>query len=214
MSKLFDMNHPIWRFMGKLVDLALLTGLWFLCSIPVVTIGASTAALYYVSLKLADDREGYVISSFFRAFRENLRQGIAVWLILLALGLFLGVDLYAYYHVDESIGKMIFCVFLILTVLYFMVMTYVFPLMARCAMTVKQIFLTAFVMALKNVGWSILMIVCGACLLALGLFVMAPLLALSVGLTAYVNSKIMNMLFAHYHLNLETEEKRTCYIQN
>ena len=34
--------------------------LWFVCSIPIITIGASTTALYYVTLKIARGEEGNV----------------------------------------------------------------------------------------------------------------------------------------------------------
>lgn len=51
----FNYDNPVWRFIGKLGDLILLNILWIVCSIPVFTIGASTTAVYYVTLKLARD---------------------------------------------------------------------------------------------------------------------------------------------------------------
>ena len=47
------------------------------------------------------------------------------------------------------------------------------------------------------------MLVSAACLFALGLFVMAPLLVVAIGGTAYIHSKILNMLWEEYHLGLE-----------
>lgn len=41
MGKMFDMDNPVWRFMGKVTDMFFLTCLWLLFSLPVVTIGAS-----------------------------------------------------------------------------------------------------------------------------------------------------------------------------
>lgn len=64
MSKLFNLENPVWNFLGKLVDMMILTGLWLICCIPVVTIGASTTALYSVTLKMAENKEGYIVSSF------------------------------------------------------------------------------------------------------------------------------------------------------
>lgn len=72
--------------MGKLVDLLVLSGLWVILSLPVVTIGASTAALYYVTLKLASNEEGYTVRSFFHAFKENLIPGIPLGIGSLAVG--------------------------------------------------------------------------------------------------------------------------------
>ena len=58
----------------------------------------------------------------------------------------------------------------------------------------------AFVMALKNIGWTIFMLVITAAILAIGVFVMAPVLVIGIGLAAYVNSKIFQMIFKEYHL--------------
>ena len=60
----FNYDNPVWRFIGKLGDLILLNILWIVCSIPVFTIGASTTAVYYVTLKLARDEGDSTIRSF------------------------------------------------------------------------------------------------------------------------------------------------------
>ena len=51
MGKIFNINNPFWTFMGKLVDVVVLHFVWLVCSLPVVTFGASTTALYYALLK-------------------------------------------------------------------------------------------------------------------------------------------------------------------
>ena len=66
MSKLFAYDNPIWTVMGKVADVIILSILWFLFSLPIVTIGASTSALYYVTLKLAEDKEGDLFQSFLK----------------------------------------------------------------------------------------------------------------------------------------------------
>ncbi|MGL6197328.1 MAG: YesL family protein [Lachnospiraceae bacterium] len=205
MRELFHLENPIWVFLGKLADMMLLTGLWFLCSLPVVTIGASTTALYYVMLKLTENKEGYIAASFFRAFKENLRQGIAAGILAAAVGIFLSCDLYVYYHMEGNFSVILFWLFLILTCLYAMTFAYLFPLMARCRTDLRHLFVMAFVMSIKNFGWTLLMIVSAGCLFALGIFVMAPLLVFSIGGTAYIHAKILNLVWNEYHLDLEGE---------
>jgi len=68
--------------------------LWIICSLPVFTIGASTTALYTVTLKMADDNESEITKTFFRAFRDNFPQATRIWLILLVIGVVLGGDGY------------------------------------------------------------------------------------------------------------------------
>ncbi len=48
--------------------------LWMICSLPIFTIGASTTALYAVTLKIADDSETNVTKQFFDSFRKNFAQ--------------------------------------------------------------------------------------------------------------------------------------------
>ena len=46
----FNYDNPVWRYIGKFGDLIILNILWIICSIPIFTIGASTTAVYYVTL--------------------------------------------------------------------------------------------------------------------------------------------------------------------
>ena len=46
LSGFFNYDNPVWRFIGKFGDLIILNVLWFVCSIPIFTIGASTTAVY------------------------------------------------------------------------------------------------------------------------------------------------------------------------
>ena len=55
MEKIFDLNNPVWKFIGNLWDFFVLSVLTVLCSLPVVTAGAALTALYYVTLKMASD---------------------------------------------------------------------------------------------------------------------------------------------------------------
>lgn len=65
-----------------LCDLALLNLLWLITSLPLVTIGASTAALHSVARKMAACEYYTVWRGFWHGFRENWKQGTAVTLIL------------------------------------------------------------------------------------------------------------------------------------
>ncbi len=94
MGQIFNMENPVWKFMGKVTDMFLLTCLWLLFSLPVVTVGASTTALFYCAMRLASDREGYLREDFVRTFRENFKSATILWLMVSALGIFFAVDLY------------------------------------------------------------------------------------------------------------------------
>ena len=89
-----------------------------------------------------------------------------------------------------------------MTALYLMTAVYVFPILARCEVTLKRLFFMAFVIAIKNFGWTLLMLTIIGCLAALGLFVSAPILLLAPGIGVYLHSKILYIIFKQYHLEL------------
>ena len=96
--KFFSYESKFSQILLKISGSCLLNLLWFVCSLPIVTIGASTTALYYASLKLVRDEDHHIVSQFFRSFRENFKQATVLWLILLGAGLFLAADGYILYH--------------------------------------------------------------------------------------------------------------------
>lgn len=200
MAKLFDMNNPVWRFMGKIADMFLLTLAWFVCSVPIITIGASTTALYYVSLKMEEGKEGYLFQTFWETFKKYIKQSTGIWLIVLAVGAFLCGDFYICYQTDFPAAKMMSWIFLVFGVVYLLVVTVLFPLAARLDTGIGKMFFMAFMISLKNFAWVLFMLVSTLCIVAMGIYVMWPLLLISVGAIAWIHSKILvKIIFPKYN---------------
>ena len=83
---IFNYDNPVWRFIGKLGDLMILNILWVICSIPIFTMGASTTAVYYVTMKLVRGDDGYTLRNYFKSFKENFKQATVIWLLMLYPG--------------------------------------------------------------------------------------------------------------------------------
>ncbi len=199
MAKLFDMDNPIWRFMGKAADLFFLTVLWAVFSLPVITAGASTTALYNVTLKMAENRAGYILPSFWKAFRENFGVSTLLWMIMLAIGAFFGWDLYYWYRMGAGGAAVMFWLSAVFAVLYVFLLTLLFPLSARLDAGVGKLIFMTFMVCLKNFSWIMLMVVMTACMLAVGVFVFWPLLFFAAGGIAYIHSLILaKVVFPKY----------------
>ena len=85
MQKLFRYDSPFIKWVNRMGRLVFLNLLWLLCCLPIVTIGASTAAMYRIAMDLVRRREDLsIFGDFIRAFRSNFKQATLVWLILLA----------------------------------------------------------------------------------------------------------------------------------
>lgn len=214
-SGFFNYDNPVWRFIGKFGDLILLNILWIICSIPVFTIGASTTAVYYVTLKLARDDDGYTIRSFFKSFKENFKQSTTIWLILLAVGLILGIDMYFFVRLFAGAGTIrtvMLTVFLAMGVVYLAVFTYIFPIQARFFNTVKRTFFNAFFMSLRHLFRTIGMLVIDGVLVAAGfVFMIPPVLMIFMlfgfPLLAFINSYILAPVFNLYMPKEEEKEE-------
>lgn len=151
MIKLLDPESPIMQFITKIAYSAYLNVLWFLCCLPIVTAGASTTALFYVTLKMAKNEEGNITKSFFRAFKENFRQGTIIWLILLGLGILLALDGYVFYHmrfenVFWTIGT---AIFLVALAAYAIILMYIFPLLSRFQNSIKAMFVNSIMLGMR-----------------------------------------------------------------
>ena len=100
--KFFSYESKFSQLLLKICYSCYLNLLWFVCSLPVVTIGAATTALYYTSLKVIRGEESSLTQQFFHSFRENFKQATVLWLIMAGIGLFLAGDGYILYHLRLS----------------------------------------------------------------------------------------------------------------
>ncbi len=205
MGNLFNLDNPVWRFMGKLVDVFILTMLWFICCIPIVTIGPASTAVYYVTLKLVRDEESYTVRSFFKSFKENFKQGVAIGLIMTALGIFFAYDIYAYFAMGTQVMTILGILFLGIFLLYLFTLTYVYPLQAKFYNTVFHTLRNALFMSVKHVFRSFLMVII-AVVVWVGVLFFPPLLLLSFGLIAFLQSYFLVKVFDKY-IPKEEDEK-------
>lgn len=97
MRNWFRQSSVIMRALSLLADVALLNLLWLVCSIPILTLGASTAALY-ACLFARQRGEPCGARAFFCAFRVHFRRATALW----AIALFAGIVLYTDYRFTIS----------------------------------------------------------------------------------------------------------------
>ena len=93
-------NSPLGRWLAFLLDALLISVAWFLCSVPIVTLGASTAALNRVAQNWMRTRSDCSLKYFFQAFRENFKGGTLIWLILLVPMYVIGLNAYVVFGTE------------------------------------------------------------------------------------------------------------------
>lgn len=85
MKSLFSMDSKFGQLLYKLGQLVLLSYLWLLTSIPLITCPAACTALYYTTRKLLIGEEGKLTSTYFTAFKQNFKQATVVGLISMVI---------------------------------------------------------------------------------------------------------------------------------
>ncbi len=210
-SEIFNYDNPVWRFIGKFCDLLILNILWILLSVPVVTSGAATTAVYYVTLKLVRDEEGPTIRSFFRSFKENFRQATILWLILLAVGGLLAFDVYFFFFIQKEpslLRTAMIAIFGGFLLLYCFTSLYVFPLQARFYNPLRRTLFNALIMSVRHLVFTLGMLAADVFLLLAAIFllpVLMPLLVLfGFPLIAFINSYVLVKIFDRYMPQEET----------
>lgn len=141
---------PLANFLSRLIDLILLNIVWFLCSLPVFTLGASTCAVYEVTMRYAFHGNPAILRTFFEAFRKNFKKATALFLIFLAAGLFLALDLWCALQWNISIKFLIVIVILSVSYFYLAVLSHVFPVLAYFDAGIKESIRKAFFLSMKN----------------------------------------------------------------
>lgn len=133
--KFLSINGKLYKSMIVLWDAVKLNFMWILFSLPIITIGASTAALFHVTLKMVDNTEGNVVKQFIEGFKLSWKQGIIMGMITM-------IAVYSTYLNFELFNKIdgnpiIFLLAGIFIAFFGLLhLTYAFPLIARYKNTI------------------------------------------------------------------------------
>lgn len=86
MRRFLNIDNPIMRGLSRVTDCLILSILWFVFSLPIVTLGAASTALYNTVFHYIRRGEGYLWQNFWTGFKESFKRATGAWLIaLLAL---------------------------------------------------------------------------------------------------------------------------------
>ncbi len=161
---MFQFDNPIFEILGKVVDIIVLGALWFVMCIPIITIGASTTAAYYVAFNQLNGKDGYVVRSFFKSFKQNFRQSTILFLIIVLFSGVAATNIYIIKNYFESNGTSTTILigiqmFIILESIF--VFLYSFALLSKINFNLKNLLLTSLQMANRHliITFSLLVII-------------------------------------------------------
>ena len=147
MDRLFNVNNPLMRALSKLFDIGWLSLIYVVFCVPLVTIGAATTSLYYVSAKVLRKDRGYVWSEFWHSFKLNFKPATLIWLIFAAI--------YGYFNLttfntSNAAGGYLVGAYIALAFIVTCVASYAFCLLSRFNMNVRGILRYALYMSFRH----------------------------------------------------------------
>lgn len=161
---IFGFDGSFTNICDKIFDVMALGFLWILCSIPIVTIGASTSALYYAMVKCVKNGNGYIAREFFRSFRLNLISGCFIWILVVAatFAMHLNIGILMKETVGY-VGLFFICVYALTSVWILAFACYVFPALARFDMSSGWLIKLAMYMTVRYFGTTLALLLVLAC---------------------------------------------------
>lgn len=180
---------------SRFIDL-IVAGLYWLCSLPVITIGAASTALYYAVVKCVRHERGRLTGVFFSAFRREFRQSTLTWLIYIGYTAVIALDAYAIGASGHGGGVLgiLRWVFFLPALLS---LPWMFAYISRFSNNIKGSFKFVGWLTLRNIGRSVIL---AAVLIAVGVIVyLTPLLLpLLPGAVCMLMSLIIEPVFREY----------------
>ena len=154
MKKSFDQITNSWLYKTSQMvgDVVIISVLFLLFCIPVVTIGPSITALYYTVYRKYQKKSDSLSKDFIRSFKDNLKNGIAINLIYLA---YLAVAGFNIYFAFNGLGSVklpdwytVVSFIPLLPVIF--TIPFVYPLLARFSNGIKGTITNSFTLCMIN----------------------------------------------------------------
>ena len=150
MKNLLNLESPLMQMLTRIGDLILLNVLFLICCIPVITAGASIAALHKKTQEIGYETDSRTVKGFFRAFRANFKQATAVWLVVCVVAASLICD-YLLIITFFSGSEAVMCMVILLAVLGVLVVcvaAYMFPMLVRYENKLRNHLTNAVILAI------------------------------------------------------------------
>ena len=157
--RVFDPENLWWSFLARGVDLVGLSLAWAFLSLPVVTFGPATSALYYTVVKCFRQGEKSTFTLFWRSFRGNLKRGIGATLVCLPVLLLLAAG-YSVMKANWSsdLGAIMFVAYDIALIVPLGILCWLFPLLGRFDAPLKDSLRTAAMLTFRHLPSTVILV--------------------------------------------------------
>lgn len=200
------------RVMNYIWNLLMISILWVLCSLPILTFGASTAAAYYAAAKVLRAGEGKVIPEFFRAFKENFKQSAVFSVIYAAVLAVLLLECY-YVYQESQLPLPVLYLFYGMVLLVVANIQYLFAFMSRFTLTKFALFRMATLCSLRHLITTVLLLLLFAAL-CIGVYLMPWGVLIFPGVMFLAKTYLMERIMHKYMPAPDNEDEAQKWYYN
>lgn len=199
MNRIFNPDNIVFSSLSKLVDIVALSILWAVFSIPIITIGASTSALYYTMTKTIRHSRGYVFRSFWGSFKASFKQATPIWIgyALVMTLMYFDASISAYFITNTMFRTISVGFFFAIMLIGTFWIQFVFPYIARFSIGWKLVCKNSAALAVKHFPFTILLMILEALVIFVALVFPIGLLFMP-SLWAWLSSLILERIFVKY----------------
>ena len=191
--------------LSAVIDLIFVGILWLVCSLPLVTVGPATTALYYAVVKCIRHERGKLSKLFFTGFRQNFRLSFPMWLLYVALLGFAALDFYAYGQMGLSQGGLLSAFSGLLALPCLLTFPWMFAYISRFSNSFGGSLKFVCYLAARHLGKSLLL--AGELLLFLAIAWLLPqILPLIPGVFALLMSLSIEPVFRSFTAEQESDD--------
>ena len=206
MRKGFNPESLIWKPLGYLGDLVMLSLLWTVFSVPLVTIGPASAALYDAAVHGLRREDDALLARFFSTFRRELKEGVLSTLLWAAIALALDLALWAAVTYDPFFRSILPLPVILGFVLAFFllgVQCWLWPTLSRFTLDLRTLTITSLRLSFGHILRSAAMAILWGAAIYAGVRYVAPLFVCP-GLAAFLCTYLIEPVFLPFE---EQEEK-------
>lgn len=156
-KKLLSPEGTLMSFLTKAGWVIILNIVWLLSCIPVFTIGTATTSFYYAMMKSIRRNRSYPLKEYWASFKRTLMQG-SIFTVLAGVWFLLLVHLQMTAGGQTATGYFLGRVYGMLMLVSAAVLLYLFPVLSRFQMSMTGMVKLSFVMAVRYIGYTIVML--------------------------------------------------------
>lgn len=186
-EKILSPDGKFMYILTKAGQIIILNLVWLLTCIPIFTIGTAITSLYYAMMKNIRRNRSYPLVEYFASFKRTFVRGSiftvvsGIWLLLLYHLQTIAVT------VQGENGIFLNKLYVALMVVTAAILIYLFPVLSRFTMSMTDMVKLAFVMAIRYIGYTILILAGTALLFWLSFFYLPiPVILFLPGAWCYV----------------------------